>query len=450
VVADAQVETNLVHAKVADRFTPSFADVAFLFGEKRADAWLAKDRARFPELGAELEAGQRAFAAVGPTDLYAAWFAAVRGLAASPAGSVPSFMKTTAFEDLRVNSTVAAYGQLRHNYVLLAGQAYDEGGCEVPDGYVEPALAVYEGLLAYAARGRAAMDAIGGPTETKDYFARLEKVTRVLVAITNDELAGRALTEEEKRWLSMVVEIVPPSSDGPGSYDGWYFDLFLGAFDAFTSDAFVGDWFTSSNAGTVVYAGATTPRLGLFVVDTGGEPRVVVGPVARAFEHRGDLARRLRDDDVGKLQPLAPQAEPWAASYTAPAPAEPALAILTLPDDGSGTSETEATGPSFAVRTGGRAVKVTLELLDHHRQPLGRATADVDGRWHRIQAPRSGSLGSPQEDFAERLRIRVGDFSREVSLIYGAVNEGVGGLKPVADEEVWHVAERLAKQLPKR
>ena len=67
----------------------------------------------------------------------------------------------------------------------------------------------------------------------------------------------------------MVVEIVPPSSDGPGRYDGWYFDLFPRSGDAFTEHAFVADWFTSSNANAVVYAGATAPRLGLFVVDTG-------------------------------------------------------------------------------------------------------------------------------------------------------------------------------------
>ena len=49
-----------------------------------------------------------------------------------------------------MNTAVAAYGQLRHNYVLIAGQAYDEGGCEIPDGYVEPNVPLYEDLLAYA------------------------------------------------------------------------------------------------------------------------------------------------------------------------------------------------------------------------------------------------------------------------------------------------------------
>jgi hypothetical protein len=454
VVADTQVETNLVHARIDGRPHPSFADVAFLFGEARADTWLAQDRARYPALGAELEAGRRAFASVGPTDLYAAWFAAVRGLSASPEGSVPSFMKTTAFEDLRVNSTVAAYGQLRHNYVLIAGQAYDEGGCEVPDGYVDPALAVYEGLVAYAARGRAAMDAIGGPKEATDYFARLEKVMRVLVAITKDELAGRTLTEEQKRWLSMVVEIVPPSSDGPGSNDGWYFDLFLDVGDAFTSDAFVADWFTSSNARTIVYAGATAPRLGLFVVDTGGEPRVVVGPVTRAFEHHGDPARRLRDDDVGKINLRSAEGgrhpegalniltEPWAASYTAPAPAAPPLAVVNLPDDGSGTGE--PTAAAFAVRGSPRGATVTLELLDHHRQTLGRATATVDGRWQRVRV-RAGSMNP--DAYAEVLRIRVGDFSREVSLLWGLVNEGMGGIAALPEGDVWQAQERLAKRL---
>lgn len=433
VVADAQAETELVHAHVSGRDKPSFADVAYMLGHDRAKTWLAKDLAAFPELGAKLEKGRALLAAIEPTDMYSAWLGAIRGLGARPPGELPSFAKTRAFQDLRVNSAVTAYGQIRHNYVLLAGQAYDQGGCEVPDGYVEPALAVYEGLIAYARRGAEAMKVVAatddGAEDRRAYFARLESTMNVLVAIVKDELAGRALSEEERRWLSMVVEIVPPSSDGPGSFDGWYFDLFPHHGVAFAEHGFVADWFTSSNANAVVYAGAGEPRLGLFVVDTGGPPRVMVGPVARGFEHVAPLAKRLTDEDAGKLGKVR---EPWAASYTAPALPAPPLAILSL----SG-SERDRT---FAVRSTRALGAVTLELLGHHREVIGRATAQIGAGYTKV------TVAQATEEYGEILRVRVGEFSHEVSSDFGDVNEALGGM--VAPD--WDAAYALREKLDKR
>ena len=76
--------------------------------------------------------------------------------------------------------------------------------------------------------------------------------------------------------------------------------LFKDIKHAFTEHSIDADWFTSSNDNAVVYAGAKEPRLGIFVVDTNGEPRVMVGPVARAFEHVGSLDGRLKDKDASK------------------------------------------------------------------------------------------------------------------------------------------------------
>ncbi|MBX3205000.1 MAG: DUF3160 domain-containing protein [Labilithrix sp.] len=433
VVADTQAETTLVHAHVADRSMPSFADVAFMLGHDRAKTWLAKDLAAFPALGGKLDAGRALLAALEPTDMYAAWLGAVRGLGVTPPGTLPSFTRTTAFQDYRVNSAIAAYGQIRHNYVLLAGQAYDQGGCEVPEGYVEPALAVYEGLVAYARRGAEAMKAIAATDEDaadrSAYFARLESTMTVLIAIVKDELAGRELSEEERRWLSMVVEIVPPSSDGPGSFDGWYFDLFLHAGLAFDEHGFLADWFSSSNANAVVYAGASNPRLGLFVVDVGGAPRVMVGPVARGFEHVAPLNRRLKDEDAAKLKDLR---EPWAASYTAPALAAPPLAILSV--DGP------ENGRTFAVRSTRTLGPVTLELLGHHREVIGRATVQVGTGYTKVTVPQK------TDEYGERLRVRAGEFSHEIAAGYGDVNEAIGGM--VAPE--WEAADALRARLDRR
>src|SRR5262249_22582139 len=128
------------------------------------------------------------------TDLYSGWLEAIRGLSESPSGTRPSFTETDAYKDIRVSSAVAAYGQIRHNYVLIVPTTYDEGGCEIPDAYVDPAPAVYAALIDYAKRGQKAASAFG---KEGGYFDRLENVLRVLKRIGDRELLGEPLLDEE-------------------------------------------------------------------------------------------------------------------------------------------------------------------------------------------------------------------------------------------------------------
>lgn len=430
IVPDTRVETNLVHSTIDGRPMPSFADVAFILGSDRAKVYLAGEFARYPSLEKALEKGRGEIETIDRASLYTAWLAAIRDGSATPSGAVPSFMKTAAYADMKVNTTVAAYGQLRHNYVLIAGQAYDEGGCEIPDGYVEPNLALYESLVTYAQRGLAASKSIGASKEMIEYFARLERTLKVLVAVVKDELAGRPLSAEEKRWLAMTSEIVPPSSDGPGYNDGWYFDLFPSSDDAFSEHAFVADWFTSSNASAVVYAGAREPRFGLFVVDVNGDPRVMVGPVARAFEHVGSLDGRLADKDAGKIGALR---EPWAASYTAPeAPFPPALIMRVYTDD----DHTQ----SFVLRSTHDIGPISVELLDHHRTPVAKGTVTVGAGWKKV------TMRTAAEDYVSVIRLRSGEVTREISSLYGAMSAGVGGMKPLEWEETEKIRRKFEKK----
>src|SRR5262249_34195310 len=152
-VPDAFATRPLVHGETPDRYLIGVADVAHAFGHDRAARYLADDLAKYPALPARLAKARAIVAAPLPTDdLHSAWLGAIRALADRPAGALPSFTSTEAFQDLRIASFVAAYGQLKHNYVLTAAQPYDEGACAVPDGFVEPAPAVYRELAAYADR----------------------------------------------------------------------------------------------------------------------------------------------------------------------------------------------------------------------------------------------------------------------------------------------------------
>jgi hypothetical protein len=424
VVPDAAATRPLVHGETPGREMLTAADMAYVLGHDRALVHLAGERAQFPTLDVQLAAARRiaATAERGKDDLYSAWLDAIVGLASPIAGARPSFTATPAYADLRLNSALAAFGQLKHNYVLIAGESYFEGGCEIPDGYVEPAPAVYDALLAYAARGERAVAGLDPKDElgARAYFKRLGEVLGVLRAIQLDELAGRPLTADQKAFLSMVAETTPWTTGGPPTYTGWWFDLHRKRRDEGLSlPDFIASYFTGAK---ISYVGATAPRLGVFVIDTGGAPRVVVGPVARAYEHHGPQARRL-DDAAGAALPEADRHDPWAKRYTAPAAAPPAFGI-------------EYYGGVAKVTAGGAIGAITIEPLDHHRLPNGPKVT------RRLRAGETSIPIRTRKAEAEIsvLHLQIGDFHDwlELGVVEASASASYGGWKspePAADPD---------------
>ncbi|MBL8020803.1 MAG: DUF3160 domain-containing protein [Leptospirales bacterium] len=360
IVPDSRALMPIVHSETPNRHMVHVSDAAYTLGNDRAKAYIS-DLAKFPGLDAQLEKARREMRIETGRDLYSSWLGAIQKLNAPPSGTVPTFMKSTAFQDLRLNSTITAFAQIRHNYVLLAAQTYSEGGCEIPDAYVEPAIATYDSLIAYADLGE---KEIGG-VDPKDiaggraYFKRLGRILRVLRTIAVHQTEGRTLSPESLRFLSMVVEMEPETTGSPATFTGWYFELFLNRVEALTEASLIADYFTSGMEGKVAYAGVASPRLGVFMIDVGGKPRAVVGPVARGFETQSSTEKRLTDADVD----AATKEDPWAQSYTIQAPPVPAfrLSFQTL-DQGL----LEIVAPSLK--------NITIEFLDHHRKVIESRT----------------------------------------------------------------------------
>ena len=369
VVPDAEATRPLVNDEVPGRGVLHAADLAFVLGHDRARDYLVADRAQFPTLDSQLAKARAGLARAprGSDDLYSAWLDAIAGLAEVPTGSRPSFMTTPAYADLRLASTIAAFGQLKHNFVLVAGESYFAGGCEIPDGYVEPAPKMYAALRDYAGRGVRAMKVLDpvDATGAGAYFKRLDGLLQLLDEITADELAGRPLSSDERAFLSMIAEMAPGTTGSAPTFSGWWFDLFHARQqDGLAGAGYLASFFTGSK---IAYVGATAPRLGVFVVDTGGPPRLAVGPVARPYEYEGEVARRL-DDAGGAALPEAARSDPWAASYTAGPPApQPALEMSYPAQDTKHRLDA-------SIQTTVDLGSVTIELYDHHRKPLATIT----------------------------------------------------------------------------
>jgi uncharacterized protein DUF3160 len=383
ITPDTSATRPLVHTEIERRHLVTPADFAYVLGHDRALAHMTQELKTYPTLGAQLVKARALVDAKDEGhDLYGAWLDAIRELARPPAGEIPSFMKGTAFADRRIESSLAAYAALRHNNVLVVGQGYDEGGCEIPDAWVDPVPALYDALVEYAQRGKGLVSLLDpvGAAKVGAYFDRLARTLRILSTIARWELTGKPLPKAMQRWLSLVVELRPyGGTGGPPSFTGWWFDLFRLRQEGLEPASIVVDTFTSFDEEKILYLGALEPRMGIFVVDVGGPPRVVVGPVSRAFSYIGPLGKRLSDDDVARLPGAA---GPWAASYTVAPREVPPLEVRGAYPVENG-SDLPAT-ISFEIRSNRPVGNVTLQAIDHHRVAYASVTRAVGTAWTKI------------------------------------------------------------------
>src|SRR5262249_49567057 len=160
------------------------------------------------------------------------------------------------------------------------------------------------------------------------------------------------------------------------------------------------DYYTSTDLAAAAYAGVRGVKLGVFVVDTAGKPRVVVGPVTDAFQSTEPLPR-LDDSKVQRAHAEAP----WAKSYALPAAPEPPLAVSIGVNRKDGRTDT-VTVRAWSVRSLG---KVTIDLLDHHRRALRSLTLDVGTKPVDFVFAGHVLRGDEPNERVQGIHVKVGD-----------------------------------------
>ena len=396
---------GLVAPAAPGRAVPTAAEAAYAIGFDRARVWLDAPLGEHPEL--EQNVGRMRGAVhdtVGGNDLLSNWFRALEGVGAAGRGRRPGFMATDAFADLRINTVIAAYGQYLRNDEPRAERPATALGCRIPTGWVDPTPETYGSIGMYAERaialGRSAFSWRGAATG--DLLARdaaflrafdtLSRVSRVLARFAEDELEGRVPGDAQVSLLSAIAELEEGTSDGEARFEGWYFHLFPTVEAALERADFASEWGSAPASPSRTWIGAAAPRLGLFVIDNGGQPFVAAGPVSRAWEVTAPPGSRAdRVLAKGRTEGLSP----WSASWLVAQSPEPPLAV----------TEVEPGNPqrrTFVARGAEDLGVVTLELLDVHGVVIGTSARAVGRRASRFVFPRVASRVSDTDGHAGR------------------------------------------------
>jgi hypothetical protein len=344
-VIDSYITANVVFDKVKPkdaplRMLPSMLDVLFALGNNAAGQLLEPELKRY-NYGTNL-AGLRYLVDSYGSDfwnstIYNGWLAAIRSLnPPDDRTQLPSFMRTAAWWQQKMNGQLASWAQLRHDNLLYAKQSYSGGvGCSFPKSLVEPVPEFYRAIIAFSDN---AAQKFGGISYSDtahrrmivSHFENMREVAGKLEKIAVKELADEELDADEVKFLrGMIYEKGEGCTTVP---DGWYPSLFYASrvfgsdeHPELTDDKVVADVHTAPTddqgnmVGWVVHAG--TGPINMMVVvcsHPDGESTAYIGPVMSYYEHISTNFKRLTDEEWKTAYEVAPSARPeWVWLYLA-------------------------------------------------------------------------------------------------------------------------------------
>jgi hypothetical protein len=276
--------------------------------------------------------------------LYADWLGCLRELSQPTTdASYPEAMRTSSWALKATMTQTASWTQLRHDTILYAKPSYTSGeACEYPAGFVEPVPHFWKHYEAMIERTRAGVAKLTFPdSQYKDQgkFAKeqhlrhldlFSKAAKMLLAISEKELAQKELTKEETKFLKEIV--VRGGGSGMPPISGWYPNLFThrstikSQDDAHKWVALVTDVHTDPPAvtvpdpGCVIHQAVGNVDFLVIAVDNGKDRMVYAGPVFSHYEFEAPNAVRRTNGEwydmlrSGK-QPPRPE---WTNTFVVP------------------------------------------------------------------------------------------------------------------------------------
>lgn len=211
---DADIFQRLIYREVGEnpagerRLLPKGLDIPAAFGSAEASQ-LLKDMGEYqyenyPE---NMDKMQQYLAdleeASWHQNLYWNWMHTLRPLTRQVPDGYPTFMLNQAWAHKELNTLLGSWTELKHDTILYSKQNYAEmggGGMEEIDdrGYVEPNPHLYARLAALSAMTRDGLKARNLLDERdSENLSRMEELALQLKTISEKELRGESLTEEE-------------------------------------------------------------------------------------------------------------------------------------------------------------------------------------------------------------------------------------------------------------
>jgi hypothetical protein len=261
-VPDAYVFRQLIYRNVGTREDrrglPKGLDIFAAMGSERAYQHLETlGETAYANYPAQMDKMQDWLASVSVEEwtetLYNAWLYSFYPLLEIPGEGYPAFMRSPAWQDKQLNTTLGSWAELKHDTILYAKQVYAEMGGGPPPppplpprGYVEPVPAFYARLQALTAMTRTGLEARALLSDLdRASLERLENLVASMQRIAEKELRGEPLTEEEYELIRY--------------YGGELEHLTMAAADSDSDDPFAPRFMDEEPQAAVVADVATDP-----------------------------------------------------------------------------------------------------------------------------------------------------------------------------------------------
>jgi hypothetical protein len=320
-IPDSYVFQNLVHDKVQGRAFPLGLDVMAVLGSKRAyDILDGLGETKYLNYTKQFESLKAEFAALEADtwaqNLYWGWLYCLLALLNRKGDGYPAFMKSEAWADKGLNTSLGSWTELRHDTILYAKQSYTRKVSmpleQATHGYVEPDSELFGRLASLAkmtADGLRSRDLLIGEFGTKldGLYAMLLR----LKDLSEKELSGKSLVDDDYAYIRNIGDLLEGLTTFSPETAG---DI---CSDADKKMAIIADVHTDSNSMKVLEEAVGSPYYVFVIVPVDGVLTLTQGAAFSYYEFRQPMSDRLTDEAWQSMLAAgrAPEPPAWTKSF---------------------------------------------------------------------------------------------------------------------------------------
>jgi hypothetical protein len=244
-------------------------------------------------------------------NLYWSWLYSLKPLLEDFGQGYPAFMQTKAWQDKELQTALASWTELRHDTILYAKQSYTPAATAMPPqpqpvvGYVEPVPEFYNRMLSLTVMTMEGLDKLGALSdEEESRLESLENILGKLITISQDELEGKELSEDDYEFIRNFGEEL---------------DSIIAGVEAKGKETtLVADVHTDVNSGQVLEEGLGYVDLALVAYKIPeGSIILGAGPTLSYYEFKQPMNDRLTDEQWKEMleQGQQPSRPDWINSF---------------------------------------------------------------------------------------------------------------------------------------